>query len=118
MELIASSLVLGVVFLVIAFSIAGTFVPFAVGDYSDGARQGLLNKFSKKGVICKTYEGYLLVGNGQNIQPETWYFTVKDEKLAQEITSKVGQNIQLQYSEKLYASGCWGETGKEVIGVK
>ena len=94
------------------------FSSHAVGHYSDGERTGLVNKLSRKGLICKTYEGYILVGNGQNIQPERFYFTVKDKNIADQISAKIGQVATLQYDQKLITSKCFGETDYEIISVK
>lgn len=94
------------------------FTQISVGHYSDGERTGLLNKVSKKGFICKTWEGYILVGNGQNIQPEHFSFTIKDETLAKEVQSKIGQQVTLEYDQKIFTASCWGETSYEVIGVR
>jgi len=89
-----------------------------MGKYSEGERAGLLNKISKKGIFCKTWEGYLLVGNGQNVAPEYFYFTIKDEELAKRVLNKVSQVSKLEYNQKLVKSPCWGESGYEVINIK
>ena len=89
-----------------------------LGHYSEGERTGLINKFSKKGLVCKTYEGYMLVGNGQNIQPEQFYFTVKNKQVADKINAKIGANTTLVYEQKFISSNCWGDTNYEIIDVK
>ncbi len=58
--------------------------------YSDGYRAGLLQKFSRKGTIFKTYEGELILssvtGNTGNnsavIASEKFYFSVRSDSLA------------------------------------
>ena len=42
--------------LVLCLALAGCY------DYSDGERIGVVTKFSKKGLFCKTWEGELLMG--------------------------------------------------------
>ena len=107
----------GAVLIGLAGMIVGTVVPFALVGYSDGARTGLVNKISHKGLICKTYEGYVLVGNGQNVQPEQWDFTVKDESVAKQIESAEGKVATLEYHQYWITSPCWGDTSYEITGV-
>ena len=118
MKIILASIgvLLGV--LLFFFIIIFPFTKISIGHYSQGERTGLLNKISKKGVLCKTYEGYILVGNGQNVNPETFYFTIKNEELAKTIQGKTGQIITLEYDQKLLRGQCWGETKYEITGIK
>jgi len=67
--------------------------------YSEGERAGLLQKFSKKGWICKTYEGELALYVVAGIQPEIWHFSVRDPAVAEQMAKAVGQRVQLHYSE-------------------
>jgi len=68
-------------------------------SYSEGNRAGLLQKFSTKGWICKTWEGELALYVVGGVAPQIWHFSTRDEKLAQELSKAVGQNIQLHYGE-------------------
>ena len=55
-------------------------------DYSNGYRSGLLQKFSKKGWICKTYEGELWQSVVANVAPNIWLFSVRDPSVARRWT--------------------------------
>ena len=80
--------------------------------YSDGERAGLLQKFSRKGWVCKTQEGELAMYVVAGIQPEIWRFTVRDEALAVRLAGAVGQRVQLHYAEhRGVPTSCFGETG-------
>jgi len=80
--------------------------------YSDGERAGLLQKFSRKGWICKTYEGELALYVVAGVQPEIWYFSVRDPVLARQLSAVVGQRVQLHYTEhRGVPTDCFGETG-------
>jgi hypothetical protein len=71
--------------------------------YSVGERAGVLQKFSKKGWICKTYEG--------GVAPQIWYFSVRDEAVAERLFKVVGQNVQLRYREhRGIPTNCFGDT--------
>ena len=67
--------------------------------YSDGERAGVLQKFSRKGWICKTSEGeiaqYLVAG----ISPQMWNFSVRDAAVAAQLDRAVGHRVQLHYTE-------------------
>lgn len=94
------------------------FVPFALLEYSDGVRSGLLNKLSSKGLICKSYEGYMMIGDGNVINPEIFRFTVKDQSVVKQLSSSLGKVVSLEYKQYLVVSPCWGDTSYEVVGIK
>lgn len=80
--------------------------------YSEGERAGTLQKFSRKGWVCKTYEGELALYVVAGVQPEVWYFTVHDEKTAQQLLAAVGQRVRLHYKEhRGVPTSCFGDTG-------
>ena len=79
--------------------------------YSEGERAGVLQKFSKKGWICKTYEGELALYIVGGVAPQIWYFSTRDEKVAQQLTGAVGQQIRLHYTEhRGVPTTCFAET--------
>ncbi len=80
-------------------------------DYSDGERAGLLQKFSRKGWVCKTYEGELALYVVTGVQPEIWHFSVRDPALARQLSAAVGQRVQLHYTEhRGVPTDCFAET--------
>jgi hypothetical protein len=80
-------------------------------SYSEGDRAGVLQKFSKKGWLCKTYEGELALYIVGGVAPQIWYFSTRDEDLAKELGGAVGKNIQLHYSEhRGVPTNCFAET--------
>lgn len=99
--------------LVAAAGLAGLYTWLALSwDYSDGERAGLLQKFSRKGWVCKTYEGELALYVVAGVQPEIWYFSVRDAALARQLSTVVGQRVQLHYTEhRGVPTDCFGETG-------
>jgi hypothetical protein len=80
-------------------------------SYSDGDRAGVLQKFSRKGWLCKTYEGELAQYVVRGVAPQVWYFTTRDDELAKRLSAAVGQNIQVRYSEhRGVPTDCFGDT--------
>ena len=80
-------------------------------SYSEGERAGVLQKFSKKGWICKTYEGELALYVVGGVAPQIWYFSTRDEAVAQELFKAVGNQVQLHYTEhRGIPTSCFAET--------
>jgi len=73
--------------------------------YSEGYRAGLLQKFSSKGTIFKTYEGELILSSVQTnanmaIASEKFYFSVDEEEVARKIEKLQGESVVIHYSQK------------------
>ena len=73
--------------------------------YSDGYRAGLLQKFSHKGNIIKTYEGEMIlssVSSNTNVvlASEKFYFSVTNKNLAQKLDTIQGQMVIVHYKQK------------------
>lgn len=79
--------------------------------YSAGDRAGVLLKFSKKGWICKTYEGQLALYVVGGVAPQLWDFSTRDAELAKKFSAAVGQEVQLHYEEhRGVPTSCFAET--------
>ena len=88
-------------------------------DYSNGERAGVLQKFSRRGWICKTYEGELALYVVAGVQPEIWTFTVRDAAVARQLAAAVGQRVQLHYAEhRGVPSSCFGDTSYFISDVR
>ena len=88
-------------------------------SYSDGDRAGVLQKFSRKGWLCKTYEGELALYVVGGVAPQIWYFTVREKDVAEQLNSTVGQKVQVHYTEhRGVPTSCFGETPYFVDQVK
>jgi hypothetical protein len=88
-------------------------------SYSDGERAGWVQKLSRKGWICKTWEGeQALVSLPGTSSVEKFQFTVHDEAAAAAINKVMGRRVNLHYEEKVGLPGsCFGETRYFVTGV-
>ena len=81
-------------------------------NYSEGDRGGVLQKFSRKGWVCKTYEGELALYVVPGMAPEIWEFSVRDKAVADQLAGYIGERVQLHYSEhRALPTSCFGETG-------
>ena len=73
--------------------------------YSDGYRAGLLQKFSHKGNLFKTYEGEMIlssVSSNMNvtIASDKFYFSVTEANLAQKLDTLQGRMVIVHYKQK------------------
>jgi hypothetical protein len=73
--------------------------------YSKGYRSGLLQKFSEKGMLFKTYEGELILSSVQSnanvaIASEKFLFSVSDEGIARQMEQNQGKQVVVHYREK------------------
>jgi hypothetical protein len=88
-------------------------------SYSNGERAGYVQKFSRKGWLCKTWEGELAMANLPGTMPEVFAFTVWDDGVAGRINGLMGQRVVLHYEEKVgLPTSCFGETRHFVDGVR
>ena len=88
-------------------------------SYSSGERVGNIQKFSKKGWVCKTWEGELAMVPVMGALPEKFYFSVQDEAVAQKLNQSLGKKVSLYYDQhKGVPTKCFGETDSYVKDVK
>jgi hypothetical protein len=87
--------------------------------YADGERAGYVQKLSKKGWICKTWEGEMAMVTMPGTVAEKFYFTVPDDDVAERINTSVGRRVALHYEEhKWIPFSCFGDTGYFVTDVR
>jgi hypothetical protein len=106
------------VVLVIAGPVLWTWATLSY-DYSDGERAGYVQKLSRKGWVCKTWEGELALVNLPGAMPEIFYFSVRDDAVAKRIQEVVGKRVALTYEEHIgVPTNCFGETDYFVVDVR
>lgn len=75
---------------------------FYFNQYSDGYREGVLYKFSRKGNIFKTYEGEIIQPGLRSVQAggintNNFSFSVNNAQLADSLEHINGKNVKLHY---------------------
>ena len=79
--------------------------------YSSGDRAGYVQKISKKGWICKTWEGELAMANLPGTMPQIFSFTVRSDSIARILEQNAGKQVSLTYEQhRGVPSSCFGET--------
>jgi hypothetical protein len=80
-------------------------------SYSEGERAGYVQKLSKKGWICKTWEGELALVTMPGTVGEKFHFTVRSDAVADQINRSIGRRVALSYEEHMgIPTNCFGDT--------
>lgn len=93
------------IFLTILFLLlfgTGYIYWFYYNVFSDGTRDGVLYKFSRKGNIFKTYEGEMVQPglrsmSGGAINTNNFFFSVADLKIADSLNKVIGKTVKVHY---------------------
>jgi hypothetical protein len=88
--------------------------------YSTGDRAGYIQKLSKKGWICKTWEGELaMIPPPGTVTPQIFAFTVRNDSIANILLQDLGKRVSLTYEEhRGIPTSCFGETDYFVSNVR
>ena len=98
--------------------IVGYFAVVLHWNYSTGERAGWVQKLSRKGWLCKTWEGEMAMVSMPGAIPEKFLFTVRDDAIAESINKVMGKRVTLHYEEKVgLPTSCFGETRHFVTSV-
>jgi len=88
-------------------------------SYSTGERAGWVQKLSDKGWLCKTWEGELALVSLPGSVPEKFYFTIRDDAVAEQLVQVMGKRVSLHYEEKVgLPTSCFGDTRHFVTGFR
>ncbi len=88
-------------------------------SFSQGERTGYVQKLSRSGWICKTWEGELAMVTLPGAIPEKFLFTVRNDKVAERINAYAGKRVSLAYEQhKGVPTTCFGETEYFIVEVK
>jgi hypothetical protein len=88
-------------------------------SYSDGERAGYVQKLSRKGWLCKTWEGEMAMVTMPGTVSDKFAFTVPADAVAARINANVGKRMALHYEQhKWVPSSCFGDTEYFVTDVR
>jgi hypothetical protein len=80
-------------------------------SYSQGDRIGYVQKLSKRGWVCRTWEGELAMTPVPGAVPTIFAFTIPKADIAKRIADMEGKKVALHYEEKKgIPSSCFGDT--------
>jgi hypothetical protein len=88
-------------------------------DFSTGERVGWVQKLSRRGWLCKTWEGELQMSTIPGSAPMLFQFTVPDDSIATAIERASGKKVALYYEQHIgIPTTCFGETEYFVTRVR
>lgn len=86
--------------------------------YSSGDRAGYVQKLSKKGWICKTWEGELAQANLPGTMPQIFKFSIRGDSIASILQRDMGKQVSVSYAEhRGVPTTCFGETNYYITNV-
>ncbi|WP_396222055.1 hypothetical protein [Gemmatimonas sp.] len=88
-------------------------------SYSEGSRAGYVQKISRKGWLCKTWEGTLYTDIAKGFRSDSFSFTVRSDSVAAAITALSGKRVTVTYQQHVgVPTSCFGETEYFVTAVE
>jgi hypothetical protein len=88
-------------------------------SYSKGERAGYVQKISKKGWLCKTWEGELAMANLPGTMPEIFSFSVRNDSVARLLEKNAGKKVSISYEQhRGVPTSCFAETGYYITNVR
>jgi len=88
-------------------------------SFSTGERAGYVQKLSRKGWLCKTWEGEMALVSMPGTVAEKFPFTVRSDAVARRINDSIGARVALTYEQHIgLPTTCYGETQYFVTDVK
>ena len=88
-------------------------------SFSKGERTGYIQKLSKSGWVCKTWEGEMAMVTMPGAIPEKFLFSVREDTVAKRINAFAGKRVALVYEQhKGIPTSCFGETEYFIVDIK
>jgi hypothetical protein len=103
-----------------ALLLLGSYLAFTYHyTYSQGESVGFVQKLSYKGWVCKTWEGEQIRALASlPAIPDKFFFTVRDDAVADQINTHIGQKVVMVYQQHRGLPTCFGETEYFIVAVR
>ena len=99
------------VLLLAGLAVAGYTWAALTWNYAEGERVGYVQKLSRKGWLCKTWEGELAMVTMPGAIPEKFLFSIRSDAVAAQLNRALGRRVALKYRQHLgVPTSCFGET--------
>ncbi|MEN6468950.1 MAG: hypothetical protein ABFD45_08390 [Smithella sp.] len=88
-------------------------------SFSEGERVGYVQKLSKTGWICKTWEGEMAMVTMPGAIPDKFLFSIRNDKVANRINQLAGKRVALIYEQhKGLPTSCFGDTEYFIVDIR
>ncbi len=107
-------------FLVVLAALAVLYVWLTLTwSFSEGERVGYIQKLSRSGWICKTWEGEMAMVTMPGAIPDKFLFSIRNDEVAQRINQLAGKRVALIYEQhKGVPTSCFGDTEYYIVDVR
>jgi hypothetical protein len=87
--------------------------------YSHGERSGYVQKISKKGWVCKTWEGQIALASAPGTTSQMFDFSVRDDSVGHFIEANSAKRLSLAYDQhRDIPTSCFGDTEYFVVSAR
>jgi hypothetical protein len=88
-------------------------------SFSTGERVGYIQKLSRSGWICKTWEGEMAMVTMPGAIPDKFLFSIREDKVANRINQLAGKRVALVYEQhKGLPTSCFGDTEYFIVDAR
>lgn len=88
-------------------------------SFSEGERVCYVQKLSKSGWVCKTWEGEMAMVTMPGAIPDKFLFSIRDDRIAKRINELAGKRVALIYEQhRGVPTSCFGETQYFIVDVR
>jgi hypothetical protein len=88
-------------------------------SFSKGERVGYIQKLSKSGWVCKTWEGEMAMVTMPGAIPDKFLFSIRDEEVAKRVNQFAGKRVALIYEQhKGLPTSCFGDTEYFIVDAR
>ena len=87
--------------------------------FSTGERAGFAQKLSRRGWLCKTWEGEVAMVNLPGAMPEIFNFSVRNDSIAHLLERNLGKRVSVSYEQhRGVPTSCFAETEYYITNVR
>ena len=88
-------------------------------SYASEDVAGFVQKISRRGWLCKTWEGELAMANQPGAMPQIFKFTVRNDSLARVLENNLAKRVTVTYERhRGVPTSCFGETQDYITNVR
>ena len=110
----------GLMIVLVPVAIFALWAGIALGyTYSSGERAGYAQKLSRRGWMCKTWEGELAMVNLPGAMPEIFRFSIRNDSIAHVLQKNIGKRVSIAYEQhRGVPTSCFAETQYYITNVR
>jgi hypothetical protein len=110
--------IVGILLVIVIGFISYTWLSL-IWSFSKGERAGYIQKLSKSGWVCKTWEGEMAMVTMPGAIPDKFLFSIRNEEVAKRINALAGKRVVLVYEQhKGVPTSCFADTEYFIVDAR